>query len=108
MIALPMPPDRKLILTCRAPAHCVLLYNIKMPFRSLTDAETTGQQQGPRLFFEAVSFLLSVSKLGSGAWQPIISRSPLAARFFKSARVEQEHPYLSSLHVEAGPFVASP
>lgn len=73
MIAPPMPPDREFILTrSGVPCH-TLWYNTKMPFSSVTDAEIIGQlcyiivePAGTPLIEEALSFPVSVSKLGSG------------------------------------------
>lgn len=74
MIAPPMPPDREFILTRSGVPHHALYYNIKMPFSGVTDAEIIGQlcyiivkPQGPPLIEEALSFPVSVSKLGSRA-----------------------------------------
>lgn len=74
MIAPPMPPDRDIILTPSGAPRYSLSYNIKMPFSSVTDAEIIGQlcyiivkPAGTPLIEEALSFPVSVSKLGSRA-----------------------------------------
>lgn len=74
MIAPPMPPDREFILTRSGVPRRALSYYIKMPFSSVTDAEIIGQlcyiivkPAGTPLVEEALSFPVSVSKLGSRA-----------------------------------------
>lgn len=74
MITPPVPPDREFIFTHSGVSCCSLSYNIKMPFSSVTDAEIIGQlcyiivkPAGTPLIEEALSFPVSVSKLGSKA-----------------------------------------
>lgn len=80
MIVPPMPPDREFTLTLGGIPIRSLHYNTKMPLSRVTDAEIIGQlcyiivkSAGTPLIGEALSFPVSVSKLGMIGWQPIIS-----------------------------------
>lgn len=94
MIAPPMPPDKEFILTRSGVPHLALPCNIKMPFSSAADAEIIGQlcyiivePAGSPLIEEALSFPVSVSKLGSGAGSLSSAALSKLPDFFKSARI---------------------
>ncbi len=116
MIAPPVPPDGEFIFTHSDVLRRMLSYNIKMPFSSVAVAEITGQlcyiivkPAGTPLIEEALSFPVSVSKLGSRAGSLSSAALSTLLDFFKSAsmgsanaifispRVEQELSHLNSI-----------